>query len=102
MTEIRRNFLCLMFAIIFLVGCQSVPQTTTPTSERPSLADLDKVPRIAPKEVKALLDAGVKLMFVDTRSREEYDEEHIQGAVFLADVEARTNELAKDTKFVLY
>ena len=102
MTEIRRNFLCLMFAILFFVGCQSVPQKTMTTEARPSLADLDKVPRIAPKEVKALLDAGVKLMFVDSRSREEYDEKHIQGAVFLADVEARTNELAKDTKFVLY
>ena len=102
MTEIRRVFLCLTFAIIFLVGCQSFPQKTTATEARPSLTDPDKVPRISVKELKALLDAGTKLMIVDTRSREEYDEGHIQGALFWADVQARYNELAKDTKFVLY
>lgn len=100
MSEMRKSFLCLILAVLFLVGWQIVPQKAA--SEEPSQADLDKVPRISAKDTKALLDAGEKVMIVDTRTREEYDEEHIQGSLFIADVEARYNELAKDAKYVLY
>ena len=39
---------------------------------------------------------------LDTRSREEFEESHVQGAVLLGDMEARLDELPKDSKFVLY
>ena len=100
MSEMRKSFLCLILAVLFLAGWHVLPQNAT--SAEPSQADLDKVPRISIKDFKALLDAGEKVTIVDTRTREEYDEEHIQGSLFFDDVEARYSELAKDTKFVLY
>ena len=93
MRLMRMMFWILAGALFLLAGCQTVPppQTaeTAPPPELPSLAELAKVPRVTPQEVRAMQDAGVKLTIVDTRSREDYDEEHIQGAIFLADFKGR-------------
>jgi len=101
MIAMRKNHLYLMLTVFVLTGCQTVPGSN-PTKELSISKKLSEVPRVTPTEVKALLDTGVKVMIVDTRTRDEYDELHIQGAAFLADVQARYNELAKDTRFVFY
>lgn len=106
MLSTKRMFWFVIIGVFLLAGCQTVPSSEsekkTPYPALPSLAELAKVPRVTPMEVKGLQDAGVKLTIVDTRTREEYDEEHIQGALFLADLEARSNEFQKSAKLVFY
>ena len=97
----RKIILCLFLGLFIFTGFQCASLSSTMT--RQSIpTENSKVPRITPKEVKNLLDTGVEVIIVDARSREEYDEEHIAGAVLLAEIESRFHELPKETKFVLY
>ena len=99
--EKRKIILCLFLGLFIL----TVPQCASLSSimTRQSIpTESSEVPRITPKELKSLLDTGVEVMIVDARSRGEYDEEHIVGAVLLAEIESRFDELPKETKFVLY
>ena len=45
--------------------------------------DLAGIPRIDVKEVKEKLEAGSNLVIIDTRSRAEYEQVHIAGAISL-------------------
>lgn len=53
---------------------QTVTQTTHPIPE-------DSMPRISINELKQKIDSGADILVVDTRHREEYDIDHIKGAV---------------------
>jgi hypothetical protein len=55
-------------------------------------------------EVKALLDLGKRVVLIDVRSREQFDELHIQGArnVPLRDLPRRLGEVPRQDFVVLY
>ena len=60
--------------------------------------------RIAPLELKRLLDSGAKVVVVDVRSERAYREAHIPDAVSipLAQLEMRHAELPKEGLMVFY
>jgi len=62
------------------------PTTLAPTpssTELPPSSYLPEVPRISVEEVKAKLDAGSKIVIVDSRSHAGYEQSHIVGAISL-------------------
>ena len=97
-----RKVWALLLIALLIAACQSASspqgsQVTVPTTA-------DKVPRITPTEVRSLLDAGTRLVIVDTRSRDEWEQAHIPNALSFPaeEIEARHRELPRDTKIVLY
>jgi len=62
------------------------------------------VPRISLEELKEKLDAGADLVVVDVRSKEEFDQGHIPGAVSIpySEIEARYRELPRDKEIITY
>jgi 3-mercaptopyruvate sulfurtransferase SseA len=84
--------LVLLALVLGLAACQSRPQNQ------------DEVPRMAPSVLKNRLDAGDNILVVDSRSKAEYDELHIPGAISipLSDLEARMDELPHDQDIVFY
>ena len=67
----------------------STVSTDNSTIARPSPEDL--VPRISIEELKQKMDRGDDIVIVDTRTKPEYDIDHIQAAVSapMADIIAR-------------
>ena len=61
------------------------------------------IPRITVQEARAKFDAGTAI-FVDVRSRDEYQARHIPGAISMPieEIPARYNELPKDAEILLY
>ena len=76
---------------------------TVPPFPTPAVT-ADDVPRITVQELKAALDEGRPVVVVDVRSREAFDEKHIEGAVPVpsAELEQRLAELPKSADIVLY
>ena len=101
MTNRKLVLALALTAILLVMGCQakSSPSTSAaiPTSQ-------DDVPRITPQEVKAILDGGEKVVFVDTRSLAAFDQMRIPNALSIPfeETDARHGELPKDQKIVLY
>ncbi len=58
-------------------GLSEIPRGT----ELPPSSFLPGVPRISAEEVKAKWDAGANIVFVDSRSRTDYEKSHIAGAI---------------------
>ena len=79
----------LMLFAAPMLACTSVPVISTPTgaasaspettTARP--APEDRIPRITVEEFKAKYDSAADILIVDTRHREEYETDHIKGAV---------------------
>lgn len=61
-------------------------------------------PKIGIEEAKALLDRGISLLFVDVRSRAEYERSHIPGAFSLPlrELPQRFDELPTDRLLIPY
>jgi len=93
-----RAVLTALLGIVLLTGCAAA------AAEQSIPTELSEVPRMTPKEVKALLESGERVVFVDTRSRAAYEQDHIPGALSipLNEIEARHTELPKDRQIVLY
>ena len=92
----------LLFALLFslvLAGCakSAAKEQAIPTEQ-------SQVPRLTPQEVKAILDSGQPVVFVDTRSQAAWEAARIPGSLSipLAEVESRYTELPKDKQLVLY
>jgi 3-mercaptopyruvate sulfurtransferase SseA len=88
----------LLIVMLLAVGCQtSIPTTSIPTT-------VEEVPRISPHELKAQLDAGKDVSVVDARTREEFEELHIAGAISMPsdEVEERYGELPRAEDIVFY
>jgi len=98
-TAVGRIAVCLALAL--LTGC-SVTYSAVAPAPTPTVAE--EVPRIAPQELKAALDAGTHVTVVDARSLEAFNAEHIRGAISLplTELEQRHNELAKNEAIVFY
>jgi hypothetical protein len=62
------------------------------------------VPRISLEELKDRLDAGADLVIVDVRSKEEFEQGHIPGAVSIPweEMAARYSELPGDKEIITY
>jgi len=62
------------------------------------------VPRISLEQVKEKLDAGVDIVIVDVRSKEDFDEGRITGAISIPweEMEARYTELPRDKEIITY
>ena len=77
-------------------GGASVPTGTT-------TVHADGVRRLSVEELRKLVAAGEVVLY-DTRSKMQYDEEHIEGARSLPqnEVEARAGELPRDKTLVFY
>ena len=63
------------------------------------------VPRISLEQLKEKLDAGADIVIVDVRSKEDFDEGHISGAVSIPwqrEMEARYTELPRDKEVITY
>ena len=63
------------------------------------------VPRISLEQLKEKLDAGADIVIVDVRSKEDFDEGHISGAVSIPwqqEIEARYTELPRDKEVIIY
>lgn len=71
----------------------------------PTVVDTEfEAPRISLVQLKEKMDAGVDLVIVDVRSKEDFDEGHIAGAVSIPweEMEARYTELPRDKEIVTY
>ncbi len=75
-------------------------------STPPSVPDSGSaVPRISLEQLKEKLDAVVDLVIVDVRSKEDFDEGHVPGAVSIPwpqEMEARYTELPRDKEIIVY
>ena len=73
----------------------------TPSPKTPSPAE---IPRIQARELWERLQAGEAIVVVDVRSREEYAQEHIAGALSLplSELSQRAAELPRDRLLVFY
>ena len=77
-------------------------EPSTPPSVPDSGSD---VPRISLEQLKEKLDAGADIVIVDVRSKEDFDEGHIPGAVSIPwqqEMEARYTELPCDKEVITY
>jgi rhodanese-related sulfurtransferase len=62
------------------------------------------VPRINPHELKAVMDAGEAVIVVDTRTREQFEQRHIAGAISMPsdEVHEQYGELPRAGDVVFY
>ena len=62
------------------------------------------VPRISLEQLKEKLDAGVDIVIVDVRSKEDFDEGRITEAMSIPweEMEARYTELPRDKEIITY
>ena len=102
----------MLLGALLLTGCQggaqagdmygpSLPPTATPARVIRSERD---VPRISATDLWSMVQAGQRVVIVDTRSRQAYQQSHIRGAISLPaeELDARFSELASDAKVVFY
>jgi hypothetical protein len=74
-------------------------------STSPSVPDSGSdVPRVSLEQLKEKLDAGADIVIVDVRSKEDFDEGHIIGAVSIPweEIEDHYTELPRDKEIITY
>ena len=103
MTNRKLVLALALTAILLVMGCQAKASPATSTGQSIPTSS-DGVPRLTPKEVKAILDGGEQVVFVDTRSLAAFEQMRIPNALSLPyeETDARHAELPKDKKIVLY
>jgi hypothetical protein len=116
-----RYLTALIVTVFALVGCQSATTssgmagTAAPTMETPAAgrasskgkdipSSASEVPRITPQELWALTQAGERVVIIDTRSQDAYEQSHIPGAGNMppSEIEIRYRELPREVPIVLY
>ena len=79
-----RKIAILLLAALLLAGCgktqESAIQTTQPTE---TTAPQEAYMNITQEEAKKLMDTEKDYIILDVRTKEEYDEKHIPGAVLI-------------------
>ena len=112
--------LVAVFALTFFVACQSASvankpetakvenketaQTTPPASPKADEhGHSDEAPRIPLEEAKKDFDAG-NAVFVDTRSANAFQAEHIKGAINVPsnEIEAKYKDIPTGKKIIAY
>lgn len=96
-------------AFSFAAAFVSILATTSPsisptTVSAVATADQQTVPEMAPAELRAAMNANVRLVIVDVREPGEYAQGHIGNATLipLGTLAARYQELPKGVKIVVY
>jgi predicted sulfurtransferase len=76
-------------------------EPSTPSSVPDSGSD---VPSVSLEQLKEKLDAGADIIVVDVRTKEDFDEGHIPGAVSIPweEIEDRYTELPRDKEIITY
>lgn len=100
--------------MLLLAGCRegapaaAIPAAGTarpyPTAV-PAITEASQdIPRISVDQLWQRLQGGESIVVVDSRSRDEYNIEHIAGAISLPEQElaARANELPRNSLLVFY
>ena len=92
-------------------GNMSAATAASKTGDRPSVTapagmtevHADGVRRVSAAELQKMVEAGGVAIY-DTRSKAQYDQEHIKGALSLPqnEVESRAGELPRDKTLVFY
>lgn len=94
-----KNYLVPVFLIISLMLTACAASVPLPESMPPSEI-------ISPEAAKKIMDSGSDYFLLDVRTQEEYDVEHIDGAVLIPDTELaeRISELPenRDTTILVY
>ena len=119
----RLRTLSIIFALLsvtaLIISCGAAEEptaTAVPTTPPEPPADIEpssdsgapttraEVPRITAEELKARLDAGEKILVVDTRNEATYRYGHMLGAISIPEneVEAHFDELPRDVDIVFY
>lgn len=83
---------------------RQIRQLWGPTPTATVESRYSNVPRISLEELKEKLDAGAEVVVVDVRSKEEFDQGHIPGAISIpyGEIEARYRELPRDKEIITY
>jgi hypothetical protein len=114
------KYLCAIAATLLLVALAACTPPQQPPPETPATAENitdnqtgiqearpipeDSMPRISIEDLKQKMDSGANILIVDTRHREEYDFDHIKGAVSapLDDIVAGKWQPPADRELILY
>ena len=85
------------FVLIFLVGAISVYMSQ-------SLTQKSEYGDVTVERASDLMDSKPELVVLDVRTQEEYDDEHIEGAILIPvqELEERIDELSKDDELLVY
>ena len=83
--------------LIFLVGALSVYMSQ-------SLTQKSEYGDVTVERASDLMDSKPELVVLDVRTQEEYDDEHIEGAILIPvqELEERIDELSKDDELLVY
>jgi hypothetical protein len=60
---------------------EAIPQVDAPTSTEPSPSLLERIPRLTVDELLQKMADNSNILIVDTRHAEEYEVDHIKGAI---------------------
>ena len=98
----KKNILTLIIIILgifVLSGCT----TDTGDSTQDSTMDNSNPTKINAEQAKEMIDSPTELIILDVRTKEEYEEGHIEGAILIPDTEIATKaeELLTDKNATL-
>ena len=111
-----RLLMILTMAVVFAALSCTTPTPNQPVSVQntpaatpvivqatPAAAVTDTAPRISLADAKKDFDAG-GAVFIDTHVKEQFDIQHIQGAINVpfAELETRLNKIPKGKKIIAY
>lgn len=102
--ENKRKLFLLPAAILLLallVGCSSQDRqgNFTDAPSAPETTEISPPKKLSPAEAKEIMDSDEVFLLLDVRTQEEFDAQHIEGAVCIPDTElsARKGELPADS-----
>lgn len=112
--------LSMISALAFGLACQSASSSSSTVTENEKPAEISKVekpadtatadnhsddeaPRISLEDAKKAFDEG-NVIFIDTRGKSSYDNEHVKGAINvpLNDFDNSYKSIPKDKKIIAY
>ncbi|MGB9724163.1 MAG: rhodanese-like domain-containing protein [Chloroflexia bacterium] len=110
---VKRWWAVVLLGFVLLAGCREaevgfIPPPTRPPTARPTpsptMSSPAEIPRIQAQELWERLQAGESIVVVDVRGRNEYEQEHIVGALSLPleELARRAAELPRDRLIVFY
>ncbi len=90
----------IMLVVVGIVTSRGDEDRSTPFTT----LNLTEIPRTSPEAVKAKMDTGASITIVDARSKAEYEQSHIAGAISIPfdEIAQRYKELNSDNEVVLY
>jgi 3-mercaptopyruvate sulfurtransferase SseA len=82
-------------------GAQAASKSAPPTTT--TVVHADGARRVGPAELQKMVEGG-RVVIYDTRSKANYDQEHIKGALSMPseEVEGRAGEFPRDKTLVFY